>query len=255
VGSGYSDGNGHGTHVAGTIAAKDNSRGVVGVAPGTRLWAVKVLDNSGSGTISSVICGLDWVYSHHDTIDVVNLSVSFDAEAEDQLPCGETTTPLHNAICQVVLDGGVTVVVAAGNQSDDAATRTPATYYEVITVSAFTDFDGKHGGDGVSTCADDGDDTFASFSNFGKDIDIAAQGVCIRSTWPGGKYKTLSGTSMATPHVTGAVALYIANNPNSTVADVRTWLEGVVSRPNASEDGFDGNPDAFDEGVLYLGPT
>src|SRR5215212_6692428 len=248
------DDNGHGTHVSGTIAAKDNRRGVVGVAPGARLWAVKVLDSNGNGSWSSVICGLDWVYAHRDTIDVVNMSLDGDATAADQNPCGPTTTPLHNAICQVVLDGSVTVVVAAGNSGKDAATVVPATYDEVISVSAFTDLDGKPGAEGVSTCAEDGDDTFASFSNFGQDIDIAAPGVCIQSTWPGGTYETLSGTSMATAHVTGAVALYHAKNPHATVVDVRAWLEGPASRPNASPYGFTGDPDAFDEGVLYLGP-
>jgi subtilisin family serine protease len=255
VGSDFKDGHGHGTHVAGTIAAKDNSRGVVGVAPGARLWAVKVLDDNGEGSISSVICGLDWVYSRSDTIDVVNMSLSTEAIAQDQNSCEVTTTPLHSAICRVVIDGDVPVIVAAGNQGQNASTRVPATYDEVITVSAFTDFDGKPGGDGVSSCANDGDDTFANFSNFGADIDIAAPGVCIRSTWRGGKYKTLSGTSMATPHVTGAAALYIAQSPNATVVDVRAWLEGPASRPNASPYGFNGDPDAFDEGALYLGPT
>ena len=103
------------------------------------------------------------------------------------------------------------------------------------------------------TCTRDGDDTFAPFSNFGPDIDIAAPGVCIHSTWLNGKYRSLDGTSMATPHVTGAVALYRAKNPRATAA-VRTWLEGPPSRPNASPYGFTGDPDAFDEGVLYLGP-
>jgi subtilisin len=248
------DDNGHGTHVSGTIAAKDNRRGVVGVAPGARLWAVKVLDSNGNGSWSSVICGLDWVYAHRDTIDVVNMSLDGDATAADQNPCGPTTTPLHNAICQVVLDGSVTVVVAAGNDGQNAATVVPATYEEVITVSAFTDVDGKPGGEGESSCTKDDDDTFAAFSNFGEDIDIAAPGVCIRSTWLNGKYRSLDGTSMATPHVTGAVALYRAKNPRATAAAVRTWLEGPASRPNASPYGFTGDSDTFDEGVLYLGP-
>jgi subtilisin len=253
VGSGYSDGDGHGTHVAGIIAAKDNTIGVVGVAPGAQLWAVKVLDSNGNGSWSSVICGLDWVYAHRDTIDVVNMSLGSDAIAEDQNPCGSTTTPLHNAVCRVVT-GGVPVIVAAGNEAKNAATAVPATYEEAITVSAFTDFDGEPGGEGVSTCTGDSDDTFTPFSNYGPDVDIAAPGVCIRSTWRNGKYKSISGTSMATPHVTGAAALYVAKNPNATVADVRAWLEGPASRPNSSPHGFTGDPDAFDEGVLALGP-
>jgi subtilisin family serine protease len=253
VGSDYKDGHGHGTHVAGTIAAKDNSRGVVGIAPGARLWAVKVLDNSGSGRISEVICGLDWVYNHRDTIDVVNMSLSAPAEPEDQNTCeGGDTTPLHEAICQVV-DGGVTVVVAAGNQSTDASTRAPATYDEVITVSAFADFDGKPGGQGVTSCANDDDDTFAGLSNDGEDIDVAAPGMCIRSTWRGGKYKSLNGTSMATAHVTGAAALYMANNPGNKQPDaVRNWLLGDASQPQTSEYGFEGDTDGSRDPVLYL---
>lgn len=254
VGQSYTDDNGHGTHVAGTIAAKDNNEGVVGVAPGARLWAVKVLDKSGGGSWSDVMCGLDWVYAHRRTIDVVNMSLGGNAIAADQKRCGPKTTPLHRAICRVV-KGGVSVVVAAGNEGQNAGKTVPATYKEVITVSAFRDLNGEPGGGGSSPqCGNRGDDTFAGFSNFGQDIDIAAPGACIRSTRPGGGYQTLSGTSMAAPHVTGAVALYIGSTPNATVADVRAVLEGAFSRPNTSPYGFTGDPDSNDEGVLYLGP-
>jgi subtilisin family serine protease len=252
-GSSFGDGNGHGTHVAGIIAAKDNVKGVVGVAPGARLWAVRVLDKTGSGRISSIICGLDWVYKHRDTIDVVNMSLSADAEARDEIPCGDgDATPLHRAICRVVNEAGIPVVVAAGNQDADASTRVPAAYDEVITVSAFADSDGQPGGDG-GPCDAEGDDTFASFSNFGADIDIAAPGVCIRSTWRRDKYKTISGTSMATPHVTGAAALYLAKGPGPrTPSGVRTWLLTQASQPQDSVFGFTGDPDQFPEPVLYL---
>jgi subtilisin family serine protease len=255
-GSRYRDDNGHGTHVAGTIAAKDNTRRVVGVAPGARLWAVKVLGRNGSGRISSVICGLDWVYNHRDTIDVVNMSLTAEASDADEKPCGDTTTPLHNAVCRAV-NGGVTVVVAAGNQGQDASTRAPATYDEVITVSAFTDLDGKYSGPGASSCANTVDDTFACFSNFGEDIDIAAPGVSIRSTWRKGKYRTISGTSMASPHVTGAVALYIAKGPDpNTPLAVRTWLLTQASRPRDDPTyGFTGDSDTIPEPILFLGST
>jgi subtilisin family serine protease len=136
----------------------------------------------------------------------------------------------------------------------------PATYEEVITVSAFPDVDGEAGGEGISTCTRDGDETFARFRSIGLDVDIAAPGVCIQSTWRNGKYLSLSGTSMATPHVSGATALYITQNPNATVAEVKVWtgegvLVGPASRPSSAPSpyGFTGDPDAFDEGVLYLG--
>jgi subtilisin family serine protease len=251
----WKDGNGHGTHVAGTIAAVDNTIGVVGVAPGAHLWAVKVLDNRGNGRLSEVLCGLDWVYAHRRAIDVVNMSLGGDAIAADQKRCGPKTTPLHRAICRVV-KAGVSVVVAAGNEGTNAAKTVPATYKEVITVSAFRDLDGKPGGEASSSqqCGSGGDDTFARFSNFGQDIDIAAPGDCIRSTWLNGNYRSISGTSMAAPHVTGAVALFIAENATASVTQVRDWLEDEFSRPNASPYGFKGNDgDSYDEGVLYLG--
>lgn len=247
LGSSYADDNGHGTHVAGAIGALDNDIGVVGVAPGARLWAVKVLDAQGNGTWSSVICGLDWVYANRGAIDVVNLSVG--GNGSDST-CGDVNDPLHSAICRVVNEAGIPVVVAAGNEHRDAAAAVPATYDEVITVSAFADTDGLPGGRGRSRC-NQADDTFATFSNYGPDIDIAGPGVCIRSTWLGSTYTELSGTSMATPHVTGAVALYEASHPATTPADVRLWLL-AVSKPENSPLGFTGDPDAHPEPALYL---
>ncbi|MER3486431.1 MAG: peptidase S8, partial [Chloroflexota bacterium] len=105
----YGDAHGHGTHIAGTIAALDNGIGVVGVAPGARIWSVRVLDAYGNGTTSNLICGLDWVAAHADTIDVVNMSL---AGAGSDGSC--SSTALHEAICGVV-NAGVTVVAAAGN--------------------------------------------------------------------------------------------------------------------------------------------
>jgi subtilisin len=255
----WTDGDGHGTHVAGTIAAKDDTFGVVGVAPGSRLWAVKVLDNNGEGRFSDLICGLDWVYRHRTTIDVVNMSLGGYATEEDQKSCTKATSPLHKAICKVVNNGGVPIVVAAGNESTDAANRVPATYPEVITVSAFRDLNGVYGGGGKSEqCGRRNDDTFAGFSNYGQDVDIAAPGVCILSTWPGAgdRFKLLSGTSMATPHVTGAVALYFGKElGEDTPKAVREWLlSSAASRSQNSKFGFDGDPDKYRERVLYLGP-
>ncbi|MBW3556392.1 MAG: S8 family serine peptidase, partial [Actinobacteria bacterium] len=136
TGSSYNDGNGHGTHVAGTIAAKDDTAGVVGVVPGARIWSVRVLDNQGSGSWSSVICGVDWVTANASTIEVANMSLGGGGS-----DTGCNDGGLHQAICKSVANG-VTYVVAAGNSSDDAANHVPAAYDEVITVSALADFDG-----------------------------------------------------------------------------------------------------------------
>ena len=243
------DGDGHGTHVAGIAAARDNQRSVVGVAPGARLWGVKVLNDNGGGTWSSVICGLEWVYEHRGTIDVVNMSLGGFGRDGD---C--TSTPPHRAICLVVNKGGVPVVVAAGNFGEDAARTVPATYEQVITVSSFADLDGQPGGVAAGGCRGQQDDTLDSDSNFGADIDIAAPGACILSTWPRNDVQVLSGTSMAAPHVAGAIALYLKKRPQAKPEEVRAWLlSDAASRPQSSPQGFSGDPDSFPERVLYLG--
>jgi subtilisin family serine protease len=229
------DNNGHGTHVAGTVGAIDNGTGVVGVAPGVRLWAVKILNDSGEGLLSWYICGLDWIAAQRDPLDptrplfeAANMSVA--KWGEDDRACGaKNKDVLHAAICRVVASG-VTVVAAAGNDHGSAAKRVPAAYDEVITVSALADTDGKPGGLGGHRCYSwgtyDVDDTFADFSNYGSDVDVIAPGKCIWSTIPSG-YAYMSGTSMAAPHVTGAVALLKANRPLFTPAEVRDALIGL----------------------------
>jgi subtilisin len=219
------DQNGHGTHVAGTIGATDNDAGVVGVAPGARIWAVKVLNALGVGLNSDVICGIDYVTANAGEIEVANMSLG--GEGADDGNCGNTGgDAMHQAICDSV-GAGVTYAVAAGNDHQDSAGFTPAAYDEVITVSALADFNGQPGGGAGSTCTSDVDDTFADFSNFGSDVDVIAPGVCIDSTYLNGGYNTLSGTSMASPHVAGAAALYTAGNPGAGPAQVRTALRGA----------------------------
>jgi subtilisin len=222
------DDNGHGTHVAGTIAALDNSFGVIGVAPQASLFAVKVLDRNGNGTWSSVICGIDWVSAHAATnnIKVANMSLTGGGTSDNN--CGITNNDaLHKAICSSVAKG-VTYVVAAGNENSSVAQSVPSAYDDaVITVSALADSDGLTGGLGSLTSYG-ADDTFASFSNFGAGVDIAAPGVGILSTWKDGGYNTISGTSMATPHVTGAAALFIKSHPGSTWTQVRDGLQAVA---------------------------
>ncbi len=242
------DDNGHGTHVAGTIAARDSSVGVVGVAPGATLYAVKVLNRNGSGTWSSVICGIDWVTANASTIKIANMSLGGSGSATpSHADCTNgNNDALHKAICNSV-KAGVTYVVAAGNNSADAGGFVPAAYEEVITVSALADFNGAPGGGAPATCRNDVDDTFADFSNYGAPVDIAGPGVCILSTWKGGSYNTISGTSMATPHVTGAAALYKAANPGATPSDIKAGLL------QAQEPGpIPGDPDSYKEGVVRV---
>jgi subtilisin family serine protease len=214
----YADGNGHGTHVAGSAAARDDGRGVVGVAPGARVHAVKVLEDRGSGYTSWIIAGIDWVTARAATIEVANMS----------LGCECTSAAQDDAIRRSV-QAGVVYVVAAGNSAKDARTFNPANHPDVIATSAMADFDGKAGGGAAATCRSDVDDTFADFSNYGSVVDIAAPGVCITSTWPGGGYSTISGTSMASPHAAGAAALYIVEHgvPRSSTraATVRQGLQ------------------------------
>ncbi len=147
--SNFADNHGHGTHVAGTIGALDNDSGVVGVAPGTPLYGVKILDAGGNGKWSEIICGIDWVTARSDTIKVANLSLG--AGGSDDGNCGHTNDdPVHTAICNAVA-AGVTFVVAAGNSNINAAGFIPAAYDEVITVSALADLDGRPGGDDPDT--------------------------------------------------------------------------------------------------------
>ncbi|WP_309111590.1 S8 family peptidase [Saccharothrix sp.] len=217
------DGHGHGTHVAGTVGAKDDTNGVVGVAPGARVWPVRVLNNRGSGSFSDIVCGIDFVTAHANEIEVANMSLG--GSGTDSA-CGSNQDAMHEAICRSVA-AGVTYVVAAGNSAANSSTFVPAAYDEVITVSALADFNGKPGGGAASTCRTDVDDTFADFSNYGADVDLIAPGVCILSTWLNGGYNTISGTSMASPHVAGAAALYKATHPTASPAAVKSALQAA----------------------------
>ncbi len=225
TGRSANDGNGHGTHVAGTIGALDNGLGVVGVAPGARVWPVRVLDNRGSGTTSSVVCGIDFVTANASSIEVANMSLG--GGGADDGNCGNTNNDIeHKAICRSVA-AGVTYVVAAGNSYEDSSRHIPAAYDEVVTVSALADFNGAPGGGAAPTCRTDEDDTLANFSNYGADVDLIAPGVCIESTWLNGGYNTISGTSMASPHAAGGAALYKANNPGASPTQVKSALQNA----------------------------
>ena len=221
-GSGGDDDNDHGTHVAGTAAALDNGIGVVGVAPGARLWAVKVLRADGSGYLSWIVAGIDWVTARAGQIEVANMS----------LGCACSSAAMDSAIARSV-DAGVAYAVAAGNSDANASTHSPANHPDVLTVSALADFDGEPGGLGSPTCRNDQDDTLADFSNWGSTVELAAPGVCILSSVPGGGYDTFSGTSMASPHAAGALGLVAsgANDPRNET-DVRAAYRALIDAGN-----------------------
>ncbi|SCL13497.1 Peptidase inhibitor I9 [Micromonospora rhizosphaerae] len=245
TGRSANDGNGHGSHVAGTIGALDNGVGVVGMAPGARVWPVRVLNNAGSGSFSDIICGIDYVTAHAGEIEVANMSLG--GSGSDSA-CGSNKDAMHEAICRSVA-AGVTYAVAAGNETDNAANHVPAAYDEVITVSALADFNGQPGGGAAPTCRTDVDDTIADFSNFGADVDLMAPGVCIYSTWKGGGYNTISGTSMASPHVAGGAALYKATHPTATPSAVKSALQSAGTT-NYSWPA--GDPDGIQEKLLNV---
>ena len=240
------DDDGHGTAVAGVAAAKDNSQGVVGIAPGARLWAIKVLDSNGMGSSSDIIKGIDYVTEHADEIDVVNLS--FGAVGKNDA--------LHNSIIRSV-EAGVTYAAAAGNEGRDASNVFPASYPEVIAVSAIVDTDGKCGGISTIGTTAGKDDTFASFSNYGPVVDLAAPGVLVKTTTIGDSYMSFSGTSAATAHVTGAVALYKSEHTDESPSDILNALINLGSKQNTQCDGnghgyFSGDPDNNAESLLYV---
>ncbi len=184
----YDDDNGHGTHCAGIVAALDNEIGVIGVAPGANLWAVKALDSSGSGYVSDIIAAIEWAVQNG--MQIVNMSLSADVHVQ----------ALKDE-CDVASAAGVLLVAAAGN--DGSTVDYPAAYDSVIAVSAT-----------------DSSDSIPYWSNFGPEIDIAAPGVAIYSTYKGGGYDTLSGTSMACPHVVGTLALNLSADIDGTADDL-----------------------------------
>lgn len=276
------DDNGHGSHCAGIIGAQNNGIGVVGVAPGCRLWAVKVLGSSGSGSISQVISGFDYVVQHASEIEVASMSLGGAGYFQS------LQLAIQNCVAK-----GVVVVAAAGNDtmnlygldhvlgtSDD---EFPGCYPECLTVSALCDTDGIEGGLGPDVnfsgiAFRSWDDARASFSNWSEEVDsskaalgvvspggavdVAAPGVNIYSTYMNGGYATMSGTSMACPHVAGAVALYIAANARATTAaGVYAIRQAIIDAAIPMKDwgrNFEPQPTyraQFPEPLVWVGPA
>ncbi|MFE5678106.1 S8 family serine peptidase [Streptomyces erythrochromogenes] len=192
------DGNGHGTHVAGTIAGASH-----GVAKKAKVVAVRVLDDNGSGTTEQVVAGIDWVTQNHSGPSVANMSLG--GGADEAL----------DAAVKRAIDAGVSFAVAAGNESSDAGQGSPSRVPEALTVASSTE-----------------DDQQSDFSNFGSVVDLYAPGSEITSAWNDSDtgVKTISGTSMASPHVAGAAALYLAANPSATPADTAAALTGAATK-------------------------
>lgn len=206
------DHNGHGTHVAGTIAAEDNDIGVVGVAPEAYIYSVRILDFAATGTASDITAGLEWCLNNN--MQIVNMSLG---SCEDSISVSRSLDILYSR--------GILLIAAAGNSGNGMGTGdsidNPARYNSVVAVGA-TDIN----------------DNRASFSSTGPKLEISAPGKDIYSLLPGNKYASLSGTSMASPHVAGVAALVISADPG--ISNVQTRIRLQTTAQNISKGSFEG---------------
>ena len=239
IGATCQDGNGHGTHVAGTVAARDNGADVVGVAPAAQLYCVKVLDNSGSGSDATVMAGLDWVLNNHDrvvpAIKVINLSLGRAGSVGDN--------PVLHGVISALDSAGISIVAAAGNDPQvDVSEQIPAAYPEVIAVASTT---AQNGSNQCRFLAGSiAADTASYFTTDGHGVTVSAPGedqedvnrscfiksVGILSTRLGGGTARMSGTSMASPHVAGIAARYYQQNSTLLPSEVKAWIAAGASR-------------------------
>ncbi len=206
------DCNGHGTHVAGTTGGA-----TYGVAKNVYLRAVRVLNCSGSGTSSQVLAGIDWVTKNHISPAVANMSL------------GGGFSQAENDAVNALANSGVFIAVAAGNSNADACGSSPASAANATTIGATTKTDAR-----------------ATYSNYGGCVDLYAPGSAIKSDWLSGGTNIISGTSMATPHVTGVAALYKATYGDASYSTIRSWLVN-----NATTNRVTGNPTGTPNRLLY----
>ncbi len=218
----YNDDSGHGTHVAGIIAANNNTFGTVGVAPSSSLYAIKVLNELGYGTTSTMIAGVEWAM--RQKVDILNVSI---------------TTPIYETALETIMkkayDSGILIVGAAGNtgppvSGSDSSVEYPAKFDSVIAVSSI-----------------DQNDKIDPLSSLGKEVELTAPGVKVYSTYPDSDYTTSSGTSMAAPYVSGIAALYKEKYPEMTNVQIRALLQ-----KNAKDLGAAGRDSYFGYGLVQV---
>lgn len=199
----FNDDNGHGTHVAGTVAALNNTVGVIGAAPLSKLYAVKVLDSRGSGAYSNIIAGIEWAMNNN--MNVINMSLG-----------GRSGSLALEDACTAAYNSGVLIVAAAGNEGNKPGNKEsigyPAKYDSVIAVGSLTSLNER-----------------SSFSSTGEALEIMAPGSGILSTTYNGGYGTMSGTSMASPHVAGVAALVWGIDTNLSNSQVRAILNNTAN--------------------------
>ncbi|WP_211749637.1 S8 family peptidase [Paenibacillus sp. Marseille-Q4541] len=203
------DDNGHGTHIAGTIAAANSTEGIIGVAPRSVIYPVKAFDNQGSAYVSDIILGIDWCVRNR--VDIINMSFGMRTKSKALLDVVNRATKQ-----------GIVIVASSGNDGKRRSIDYPARYSQTISVGA-TD-ENRH---------------IADFSNRGPHVDIYAPGKNINSCWVQGKYHEMSGTSMATSHVSGAIALLMAERPGLTPDEIKNLIKKTATplRPRKSARG------------------
>jgi subtilisin len=246
-GVGWSDLNGHGTHIAGIVGAEHNADGVVGVAPGAPIYPIQVLNRSANGSDASILCGIEWVTTAGRALGVRVANLSAGTFGDDDGNCGLTNAdPIHLAICTATAAGAL-FVVAAGNDGGATIHTVPASYDEVLTATWMTDYNGSPARiSPPAGCNLGTDDRASANSSWAHDDDkghvLAAPGSCITSTSNTGGTTVMSGSSMAAPHVAGTVALCLDRGACSgTPAEILQRVRAdAAARPSSY--GFDGDP-------------